>query len=105
MEPSMKANLKKMRQMAKVNLFIPMEIDIKETGLTIRPRVLEGTPEKQVAIMKEAGKKTSPMDMESKNGEMETSIKGNSKTDLNKVRGCINGQMVLHTKDNGTREK
>lgn len=77
MELFIKGILKKIKQMEEENLYILMEIIMKETGLIIRLKELADIHVKLGGIIKEDGRRISLKDLESNNGEMETFIKVN----------------------------
>ena len=79
MGQSMKGNSKQTRPTAKEDLFIQMEIFMKEIGCKIRQRESADTLENQVDSMKEVGKMISQKDSVSSNGVTEILIRENLK--------------------------
>lgn len=63
--------------MEKVNLYILMEIIMKDSGSKIKPMDMEFIYKKKEENIKETGKTMNLMDSELNNGAMETYIKDN----------------------------
>ena len=101
MEPDMKGSGLMGRQAEKGNLFILMEIFMKENGKTIRQMVMEFTHIAMVRNTKVIGEKIFKTAMERKFGLMEVNTKDCIKMEKNMVMEDMCGQMGALMKEVG----